>query len=66
MVVVGGGGEGAQNGGFVGTGMQVQELDAVNVGRDRGDGAAVGVVEAVEGGRRRGVEGGGAGGCGGV
>ena len=49
VVVVGGGGERAQRGGFVGAGMQVEQLDAVDIGGDRGDRLAVGVVEAVEG-----------------
>lgn len=64
VVVVGGVGEGAQGGCFVGTGMQVEQLDAVNVGGQRANGAAMRVVEAVEGGRRRCVEGGGAGSAG--
>ncbi len=54
-VVVGGVGEGAQGGCLVGTGMQVEQLDAVNAGGEGSDGSALGVVEAFEGARRRGV-----------
>lgn len=64
VVVVCGVGEGVQGGRFVGTGMQVEQLDAVNVGGQRVNGAAMRVVEAVEGARRGCVEGGGAGGAG--
>jgi hypothetical protein len=59
VVVVDGVGEGGQCGGFVGAGVEVKQLDAVDVAGEGADCAAVLIVEAFKGGRRRGIRGGG-------
>ena len=65
VVAVGGGGQGGQCGGFVGARVQVEQLDAVDVGGDGGDCATVLIVEGFKGCRRGAVHRGGAGRAGG-